>query len=323
MLRSPTSNPNTKNIRVPARIREACSAVARSRKEKVELLEVAATNELEEYRNPPPPAVIEYLHTLLQLAVSSPFSISQASTHTSKSASSLLDPGNKLENFTAIQCGTALYKEETDFDKHSKRVVFNKFSWQIQQSKQGIWLEKTVRRIQAVPIRCSLKYDLGRIRKISLSLVTGDHPPTPKLATHLEIYLCGLFPFLNLSGLDPYSEVSIVSFGHRKQAGGEFYDYAAWYGAVQEEYMVDLPFDNHGEYVVFNGFSWQIQQSKRRHLAGENGDHPPTPNLATQLEIYHLPSIHRAKLHSISVSSLNPALVSLPPFSIPQYQPCL
>ncbi|KIK66246.1 hypothetical protein GYMLUDRAFT_38070 [Collybiopsis luxurians FD-317 M1] len=64
---------------------------------------------------------------------------------------------------------------------------------------------------------------LGRYR-------ISPHPPPPG----------GLFPFLNLSGLDPYSEVSIVSFGHRKQAGGEFYDYSARYGAVQEEDRLTL-----------------------------------------------------------------------------------
>ncbi|KAE9386512.1 P-loop containing nucleoside triphosphate hydrolase protein [Gymnopus androsaceus JB14] len=50
----------------------------------------------------------------------------------------------------------------------------------------------------------------------------------------------GLFPFLTLAGLDPYSEISIVSFGHRQQAGGAFYDYSARYGAVHEEDRLTL-----------------------------------------------------------------------------------
>ncbi|KIK66198.1 hypothetical protein GYMLUDRAFT_157952 [Collybiopsis luxurians FD-317 M1] len=40
---------------------------------------------------------------------------------------------------------------------------------------------------------------LGRYR-------LSPHPPLPG----------GLFSFLNLPGLDPYSEISIVTFGHRK-----------------------------------------------------------------------------------------------------------
>ncbi|KIK66269.1 hypothetical protein GYMLUDRAFT_239251 [Collybiopsis luxurians FD-317 M1] len=68
-------------------------------------------------------------------AVSSPFSISQLSTHTPKSASSLLDPGNKLEKFTTIQRSTTLYKK-TDFNKHRKRVVSNELLWQIRQAER-------------------------------------------------------------------------------------------------------------------------------------------------------------------------------------------
>ncbi|KAJ3828706.1 P-loop containing nucleoside triphosphate hydrolase protein [Lentinula raphanica] len=64
---------------------------------------------------------------------------------------------------------------------------------------------------------------LGRYR-------LAPHPPPPG----------GLFPFLISAGRDPFTEVSIVSFGHRKQAGGAFYDYSARYGAVQEEDRLTL-----------------------------------------------------------------------------------
>ncbi|KAF9074383.1 P-loop containing nucleoside triphosphate hydrolase protein [Rhodocollybia butyracea] len=64
---------------------------------------------------------------------------------------------------------------------------------------------------------------LGRYR-------IAPYPPPPG----------GMFPFLTLKGLDPYSEVSIVSFGHRQQAGGAFYDYSARYGAVHEEDRLTL-----------------------------------------------------------------------------------
>ncbi|KAJ3733162.1 P-loop containing nucleoside triphosphate hydrolase protein [Lentinula guzmanii] len=64
---------------------------------------------------------------------------------------------------------------------------------------------------------------LGRYR-------IAPHPPPPG----------GLFPFLSCAGLDPYSEVSTVSFGHRQPAGGAFYDYSARYGAVHEEDRLTL-----------------------------------------------------------------------------------
>ncbi|KAF5381487.1 hypothetical protein D9757_008161 [Collybiopsis confluens] len=66
---------------------------------------------------------------------------------------------------------------------------------------------------------------LGRYR-------ISPHPPPPG----------GLFPFLTLAGRDPYSDISIVSFGHRSQGGGggEFYDYSARYGAVQEQDRLTL-----------------------------------------------------------------------------------
>ncbi|KAE9388438.1 P-loop containing nucleoside triphosphate hydrolase protein [Gymnopus androsaceus JB14] len=66
-------------------------------------------------------------------------------------------------------------------------------------------------------------HSLGRYR-------IAPYPPPPG----------GIFPFLTLAGLDPYSEVSIVSFGHRQQAGGAFYDYSARYGAVHEEDRLTL-----------------------------------------------------------------------------------
>ncbi|KAJ3854409.1 P-loop containing nucleoside triphosphate hydrolase protein [Lentinula lateritia] len=64
---------------------------------------------------------------------------------------------------------------------------------------------------------------LGRYR-------IAPYPPPPG----------GLFPFLSSKGLDPYSGVSIVTFGHRQQAGGAFYDYSARYGAVHEEDRLTL-----------------------------------------------------------------------------------
>ncbi|GAW06764.1 P-loop containing nucleoside triphosphate hydrolase protein [Lentinula edodes] len=64
---------------------------------------------------------------------------------------------------------------------------------------------------------------LGRYR-------IAPYPPPPG----------GLFPFLSSTGLDPYSSVSIVAFGHRQQAGGAFYDYSARYGAVHEEDRLTL-----------------------------------------------------------------------------------
>ncbi|KAE9386285.1 P-loop containing nucleoside triphosphate hydrolase protein [Gymnopus androsaceus JB14] len=69
---------------------------------------------------------------------------------------------------------------------------------------------------------CSI-HILGRYR-------IAPYPPPPG----------GIFPFLTLAGLDPYSEVFIVSFGHRQQAGGAFYDYSARYGAVHEEDRLTL-----------------------------------------------------------------------------------
>ncbi|KIK66250.1 hypothetical protein GYMLUDRAFT_929332 [Collybiopsis luxurians FD-317 M1] len=62
----------------------------------------------------PSSAAIEYHRTLLSQAVSSPFSISPASTHTRKSPSFPSDTGNKPEaNFTTMQRGTALYKKNS------------------------------------------------------------------------------------------------------------------------------------------------------------------------------------------------------------------
>ncbi|KAF5354357.1 hypothetical protein D9758_010757 [Tetrapyrgos nigripes] len=50
----------------------------------------------------------------------------------------------------------------------------------------------------------------------------------------------GLFPFLSETGADPLQSISIVSFGHRRRNSGDFYDYSARYGAVQEEDRITL-----------------------------------------------------------------------------------
>jgi hypothetical protein len=63
----------------------------------------------------PSSAAIEYHRILLPQAVSFPFLISPASTHTQKSLLSPSDTGNKPEaNFTTTQRGTAPYKKKTD-----------------------------------------------------------------------------------------------------------------------------------------------------------------------------------------------------------------
>lgn len=53
-------------------------------------------------------------------------------------------------------------------------------------------------------------------------------PPPPK----------GLFPLL--SGSDPYAQISLVSFVHRRAPGGAFYDYTARYGAVRDDDRITL-----------------------------------------------------------------------------------
>ncbi|KAE9386877.1 P-loop containing nucleoside triphosphate hydrolase protein [Gymnopus androsaceus JB14] len=82
---------------------------------------------------------------------------------------------------------------------------------------------------------CSMYTLLGRYR-------IAPYPPPPG----------GLFPFLTLAGLDPYSEVSIVSFGHRQQAGGAFYDYSARYGADPTDTPDPVPAISVEESTRFN-----------------------------------------------------------------------
>ncbi|KAF8980061.1 P-loop containing nucleoside triphosphate hydrolase protein [Cyathus striatus] len=78
-------------------------------------------------------------------------------------------------------------------------------------------------------------------RTLQGSLRLSPSPPAPG----------GIFPFLTLPNptLDPLTKLGIVSFTHRRRAGGDFYDYTARYGAVRDEDRVTLRQSMFPQYV--------------------------------------------------------------------------